>query len=94
MDTDGVTLMTTATSNQPDGGLGSGNTSDDAKVNPPTNGSESASQTVQVRAERDGVDPTKAGRVYTINAVAMFDNNMMETCHATFTVRVPHDQGQ
>ena len=94
---DGVTLMTTATSNQPESGLGSGNTKDDAVVNGPTSGSESVSQTIQLRAERDGVDPAKAGRTYTITAMATFDGSttasMTETCTATFTVHVPHDQG-
>ena len=92
-DSDGVMLMTSATSNQPTTGMGSGHRLDDAKVNSPSNGSESASQTVQLRAERDGVDPAKAGRTYTITATATFDNNSLESCTATFTVHVPHDQG-
>jgi hypothetical protein len=92
-DPDGVTLTTTAVSNQPDGGLGSGNTADDASVQTPTNGSESATQVVKLRAERDGVDPTKAGRTYTINAMATFDGSNLESCNAQFTVHVPHDMG-
>jgi hypothetical protein len=92
-DSDGVNLMTVASSNQPEFGMGSGNTANDTLVAQANNGSESATQVVSLRAERDGVDPTKAGRTYTINATATFDNNMMEVCHATFTVHVPHDQG-
>lgn len=93
-DPDGVTLMTTAASNQPEFGMGSGHTANDTLVAQANNGSESATQTVSLRAERDGVDPTKAGRTYTIMATAMFDTSgVADSCHATFTVHVPHDMG-
>ena len=91
-DPDGVTLMTIASSNQPELGMGSGHTLNDAVAEEAKNGPETATQEVKLRAERDGVDPTKAGRTYTMNVTATFDNNPMESCHATFTVHVPHDQ--
>jgi hypothetical protein len=91
LDPEGVTLMTVASSNQPEFGMGSGHTAHDAVAVEATNGEDSATQNVELRAERNGVDPTKAGRTYTIESTATFDN-MTDTCHATFTVHVPHDQ--
>jgi hypothetical protein len=99
VDNDYTTLTTMATSNQPELGGGSGHTLDD--TNPAaasTSGSESASQDIQLRGERAGHDPLKAGRTYTITAMATFDGmgtmpNSSEHCNATFTVTVPHDMG-
>jgi hypothetical protein len=92
---DGTTLATMASSNQPEFGMGSGHTANDTVVLQANNGSETATQQVKLRAERDGVDPTKAGRTYTIKATAMFDGSTISTevCHASFTVTVPHDMG-
>jgi hypothetical protein len=89
-----VTLNTMTTSNQPELGVGSGHTLNDA--NPAVgnaSGDGSATQTIQLRGERAGKDPTKAGRTYTIQAMATYDGSMMEHCSATFTVTVPHDMG-
>jgi hypothetical protein len=99
-DPDYVTLATTATSNQAELGNGSGHTlNDTSPAMASTSGTETATQAIQLRGERDGVDPTKSGRTYTINAMATFDGssgmaNSMEHCSATFTVTVPHDMGQ
>lgn len=95
-DPEGVSLMTTASSSQPALGLGSGNTpTDTAGAGTSSSSGESSSQVISLRAERDGVDPTKSGRTYTIDATAMFDTSgvLADACHATFTVHVPHDQG-
>jgi len=94
---DGVTLNTTATSDQPDVGLGSGgpkHANDATPATQTTMGTEVVTQTVQLRGERAG--KLKSGRTYTLTTTAMFDNPgsaNMDQCHATFTVTVPHDMG-
>jgi hypothetical protein len=98
VDYDYTTLHTMAVSNQPELGGGSGHTLDDTNpATASTSGNESASQDIQLRGERAGHDPTKAGRTYTITAMATFDGmgsmNAAEHCNATFTVTVPHDMG-
>lgn len=101
LDNDYTTLDTMTASNEPELGMGSGHTLNDA--NPAVgnaSGNETATQQIQLRGERDGRDPTHQfnGRTYTIRAHATFDGsngimNPTETCNATFTVRVPHDMG-
>ena len=91
-----VHLSTTATSDQPDVGLGSGGPKHANDATPATqmsSGSGSVTQTVQLRGERAG--KLKSGRTYTLDVEATFDDTpfVMDPCHATFTVTVPHDMG-
>lgn len=99
---DDVTLTTTATHDQYDAEgneiVGSGNTQQDIEPAAQTevNGTGSVSQDFRVRAERSGT--RKEGRTYTITADAIFtdsdgdgSSDEMTTCHAEFTIVVPHD---
>jgi hypothetical protein len=93
-DGDNVTLLTVISSSQPLNGTGDGNTDEDFNVDHTTGdaamGAGSAENNGQVRGERSGND--KAGRTYTLDATATFDNGQT-TCTETFKVTVPHDQG-
>lgn len=76
---DATWKITSITSNQPDNGLGDGNTSDDWEI--------TGDHTVKLRAERSGKNGT---REYTINVVATDDSgNESETM--SVVVYVPHD---
>ncbi len=74
-----VTLLS-VTSNEPDDGLGDGDTANDIVI--------VDNDTIQLRAERSG---TGNGRIYTITYQAT--NTCGATVTATATVTVPHDQG-
>lgn len=99
-DTEMVTLMTTITSSQDDNGIGDGNTVDDTGTveNPPVQSSSGTGSagpnTHKVRGERSGKPlvpgEPDAGRTYTIEAMATFDDGAKE-CTETFEVNVPHD---
>jgi hypothetical protein len=87
-------LMTAITSNEPDIGIGSGGPQHANDANPAMdsdseNGSR-ASTFHQLRSERSGAG---SGRTYTFKTSATWDMNPATTCMATFTVSVPHDQG-
>ena len=82
-----VTLMTTVSSNQPLNGPGDGNTPVDFTAPMTDSGQGSATNNGQVRAERAGTD--KAGRTYTFDSTAKFDDGQ---CQAQFHAHVPHDQ--
>jgi hypothetical protein len=96
-DSDGgnVGLMTVVTSSQPDNGVGDGNTDGDFVDNTPAGadmGDGEATNTGQIRSERSGKDSGKAGRTYTFNSTATWEDG--STCMETFTAHVPHDQGK
>ncbi|HPD56735.1 MAG TPA: hypothetical protein PKW17_05825, partial [Smithellaceae bacterium] len=81
VDPDGDKVTTTVNSIKQDeavNGLGDGDTSPDATINP-----------LQVRAERSG---TGNGRVYHIGFTAQDDKG--GSCEGVVKVCVPHDQGQ
>ena len=78
-----VTLVS-VTSNEPDNGLGDGDTADD--VQGADNGSDDRG--FQVRAERSG---TGSGRIYTV-VYRVVDAGGLAT-DVTKEIRVPHDQG-
>lgn len=71
--------ITSITSNQPDNGLGDGNTSDDWKI--------TGNHTALLRAERSGKNGT---REYTLHVTAT-DESGNESEPASVTVYVPHD---
>jgi len=76
--------LVSVTSNEPDNGLGDGDTSNDiAGADLGTD-----DRSVQVRAERSG---TGSGRVYTF--VYRVTDSSGNATEATATVKVPHDQG-
>ena len=77
-DTAAVTLVS-VTSNEPDNGLGDGDTAQDVVI--------VDNDTVQLRAERSG---TGTGRVYTLTYRAT--NVCGNTTTATAAVRVPHNR--
>lgn len=76
--------LVSVTSNEPDNGLGDGDTSGD--IAGATLGTDDRS--VQVRAERSG---TGSGRIYTF--VYRVTDGSGNSTEATATVRVPHDMG-
>lgn len=81
-DKPGVTTVLTVKSNEPDNGLGDGDTAGDIEV--------IDAHHVSLRAERSG---TGTGRVYTITITATdSDGNVVSEDHCT--VSVPHDQGK
>jgi len=71
--------ITSVTSNQPDNGLGDGNTSDDWKI--------TGDHTVMLRAERAG---NRQNREYTISVVAT-DDSGNESEPMSVVIPVPHD---
>lgn len=73
----------TATSSEPEDGLGDGDTAPDTVIT----GSGLAPRVVQLRAERSGTGP---GRTYTITATATNVAGLIST--STATCVVPHDQ--
>ncbi|HQR17738.1 MAG TPA: hypothetical protein PK948_05190 [Gemmatimonadales bacterium] len=83
-DTDLTVELVSVTSNEPDNGLGDGNTSGD--IAGAALGTDDRS--VQVRAERSG---TGSGRVYTF--VYRVTDGSGNSTDATATVTVPHDMG-
>jgi hypothetical protein len=76
-----VCAITSVTSNEPDNGLGDGDTANDIVV--------TGDLTVNLRAERSG---TGTGRVYTVNGACtdMAGNSALWST----TVTVPHDKGK
>jgi hypothetical protein len=92
---DAVTLFTVVTSDQPDNGVGDGNTDNDSVSDSSAadvaTGTPSATNNGEVRSERSGT--IKEGRTYTLTSTATFDNGET-TCTETFTVTVAHDQGK
>lgn len=85
-DTVGVTgYQVTATSNEPDNGLGDGDTANDIQIS----GSGTLTPTVALRAERSGKG---SGRLYTITVVAV-DAAGNASAPKTVTVSVPKSQG-
>ena len=78
-DGDPITIVVNSIrQDEPVNGLGDGDTSPDATINP-----------LQVRAERSG---TGNGRVYQIGFTAQ--DGKGGTCNGTVKVCVPHDQGK
>lgn len=77
-----VCSIASATSNEPDNGLGDGNTTGDVVV--------TGANTLLLRAERAGVG---SGRVYTIGMTCT-DAAGNESLVSYTTVTVPHDQGK
>jgi uncharacterized protein len=79
-DTASVTLVS-VTSNEPDNGLGDGDTANDIVI--------VDNDTVQLRAERSG---SGTGRIYTLTYLVT--NTCGTTTTVTATVTVPHDKGK
>jgi hypothetical protein len=84
-------LMTGIVSDEPDVGVGAGGPKHNNDANPfmasDSQDGPTASTFHQLRAERAGPGD---GRTYTFTATATW--NMLQSCTATFTVSVPHDQ--
>jgi hypothetical protein len=80
-----ASVAITVTSNEPDNGLGDGDTAGDWAVIDNGNGTYS----VQVRAERGGKG---TGRIYTITATATDDSG--NSSSASGQVKVPHSKGK
>jgi hypothetical protein len=80
-----VAISISVTSNEPDNGLGDGDTTGDIAVIDNGNGT----YDIQVRAERGG---NGTGRVYTINVTATDDSGNSTT--ASGQVKVPHSKGK
>jgi len=73
-------LIVSGTSNEPENGLGDGDTAPDIAI---------SGGSVQLRAERSG---TGSGRLYTLTATVTDVAGNSAT--ATASVTVPHDQGK